>query len=70
LPIGSGISFEIGASSGNRIELCSRCDEAWLDKGEWRLLGIMDLQDQLPSIFTDAWQRNIRERREANSYYI
>jgi Zn-finger nucleic acid-binding protein len=56
--------FQIGAAAGNRIDLCSGCDESWLDKGEWRLLKQLDLHDKLPKIFTDAWQRNIRKERQ------
>lgn len=56
--------FNIGSSSSNRIDLCTGCDEAWLDKGEWRLLKQLDLHGKLPKIFTDAWQRNIRLKRQ------
>lgn len=56
--------FQIGTESENRIELCTGCDEAWLDKGEWRLLKQLDMHDKLPKIFTDAWQRNIRIQRQ------
>jgi len=56
--------FQIGADSSNRLDLCTGCDEAWLDSGEWKLLKQMDLADKLPKIFTDAWQRNIRLERQ------
>ena len=56
--------FQLGAASENRIELCTGCDEAWLDKGEWRLLKQLDMHDKLPTVFTDAWQRNIRLQRQ------
>lgn len=55
--------YRIGSNSLNRIDLCSACDEAWLDKGEWQLLKQLDLHEKLPRIFTDAWQRNIRQKR-------
>lgn len=56
--------FRIGLDTGNRLDLCEHCDEAWLDKGEWQLLKSLDLADKLPRIFTDAWQRNIRLERQ------
>ena len=56
--------FQIGTGSSNRLDLCTGCDEAWLDKGEWKLLKQLDLADKLPKIFTDAWQRNIRLERQ------
>ena len=57
--------FKIGGAVDNKVELCVSCDEAWLDAGEWRLLAALDLQDKLPKIFTEAWQRNIRQQRRA-----
>lgn len=59
--------YQVGDTIDNKIELCSKCDEAWLDRGEWQLLSQMDIQDKLPSIFTEAWQRNIRTAREKKS---
>jgi len=59
--------FSIGVEPANKIELCTGCDEAWLDSGEWKLLKTLDLHDRLPSIFTDAWQRNIRLKKQEES---
>lgn len=56
--------YRIGLQTENRIELCAHCDEAWLDSGEWQLLETLDLQQQLPVIFTDAWQKKIRNQRQ------
>lgn len=52
--------YRIGLSAHNRVDLCGHCDEAWLDSGEWNLLKSLDIQDHLPEIFTEAWQRKIR----------
>lgn len=59
--------YRIGAHTNNRIELCSHCDEVWLDAGEWGLVKHLHLEDKLSSIFTEAWQRNIRRQKEADS---
>lgn len=56
--------YRIGADTINRLDLCGNCDEAWLDKGEWQLLKQLDVYDCLPSLFTEAWQRNIRKQKE------
>lgn len=58
--------YQIGNEIKNRLDLCANCDEAWLDKGEWSLLKELDIADQLPRIFTDAWQRNLRRERQEN----
>lgn len=55
--------YQVGPTTDHYLDLCSACDEAWLDKGEWQLLKQLDLQGKLPKIFTDAWQRNIRKAR-------
>ena len=58
------MKYQIGPQSNHKLDLCSACDEAWLDKGEWQLLKTLDLQGKLPKIFTDAWQRNIRKQKQ------
>lgn len=58
------VKYQIGPQTHHKLDLCSACDEAWLDKGEWQLLKSLDLQGKLPKIFTDAWQRNIRKQRQ------
>ena len=59
------IKYRIGLDSGNKIDLCANCDEVWLDSGEWTLLKQLGFHEQLPNIFTDVWQRNIRRQRQA-----
>ena len=58
------MKYQIGLQTSHKLDLCTACDEAWLDKGEWQLLKHLDLQGKLPKIFTEAWQRNIRKQRQ------
>ncbi|HSX88398.1 MAG TPA: zf-TFIIB domain-containing protein [Pseudomonas sp.] len=53
--------FQISGTRGNRLDLCNCCDEAWLDGGEWQLLKALELSRQMPAIFTEAWQRQVRQ---------
>ena len=55
------LKFRISGSTSNKVDICSNCDEAWLDEGEWELLGSLKIQHKLNAIFTEPWQRNIRE---------
>ena len=55
------LKFRIAGETSNKIDVCQSCDEAWLDEGEWELLGALKIQHKLNAIFTDPWQRNIRE---------
>ena len=55
--------YSVSGTLGNRIDLCSSCDDAWLDGGEWQLLKSLELANQLPSVFTDTWQRTVRNEK-------
>jgi Zn-finger nucleic acid-binding protein len=53
---------KLAGGVSNRVDVCSACDEAWLDRGEWELLEALQLSHDMPSIFTEAWQRKIRKQ--------
>ncbi|ARU59294.1 hypothetical protein OLMES_5314 [Oleiphilus messinensis] len=54
--------YRITGCRNNRLDLCSSCDEAWLDGGEWELLKALDLSHKMPMVFTEQWQRNVRQQ--------
>jgi Zn-finger nucleic acid-binding protein len=54
------MKYKVSGAVSNRLDVCSLCDEAWLDGGEWELLEALQLSQRLPAIFTDEWQRRIR----------
>lgn len=53
--------YRLSGTIANRLDLCTVCDEAWLDGGEWQLLEQLQLSDKLPAVFTDTWQRKLRK---------
>lgn len=53
--------FRIAGCKSNRLDLCASCDEAWLDGGEWELLKSLELSRLMPMVFTDEWQRKLRQ---------
>ena len=55
--------FSIASEHRNRIDLCGSCDEAWLDDSEWNLLKSLELAHKLPRVFTDQWQRRVRDEK-------
>ena len=59
----SGImtKYRIAAGTENKIDLCVRCNEVWLDNGEWELIKSLELADKLPEILYDSWQKQIRK---------
>jgi len=54
--------YKIAGCVSNRLDVCPGCDEAWLDGGEWELLKALELSHELPAVFTDRWQKNIRRQ--------
>ncbi|WP_116813361.1 zf-TFIIB domain-containing protein [Steroidobacter cummioxidans] len=52
--------YRLTGTVANRLDVCSICDEAWLDGGEWQLLEQLQLSDKLPAVLSDTWQRKIR----------
>jgi Zn-finger nucleic acid-binding protein len=56
------MKYKVSGAVSNRLDVCSLCDEAWLDGGEWELLEALQLNHRLPAIFTDEWQRRIRHQ--------
>ncbi|MEH6449200.1 MAG: zf-TFIIB domain-containing protein [Oleispira sp.] len=54
--------YRISSGHDNRLDLCANCDEAWLDKGEWSLLKSLNLGAKIPAVFTEQWQRQVRQQ--------
>ena len=61
------MKYKISGAVTNRVDVCSTCDDAWLDGGEWELLEALHLSHEIPAILTDAWQRRIRSELTAET---
>jgi len=61
------LKFKISGATDNYVDLCSTCDDAWLDQGEWQLLNQLQLEGKLTEIVTRPWQKHIRQERAASS---
>ena len=48
--------YRVSAEMPNRIDFCSRCEDVWLDGGEWELIEALVGSDQLTNITTQPWQ--------------
>lgn len=51
------------AEESNQVDLCSHCDEVWLDHGEWELLERLALAGRLTQVFTQPWQQRLRSEQ-------
>jgi Zn-finger nucleic acid-binding protein len=57
--------FSISGETANKVDVCATCHEAWLDAGEWQLLGALRLQGKLAEIVTEPWQKAVRAQTVA-----
>ncbi|MEO0424678.1 MAG: zf-TFIIB domain-containing protein [Pseudomonadota bacterium] len=55
------LKFRVSPDTENRLDYCAGCDAAWLDGGEWQQLEHMGLRANLGSVFSEPWQRRVRE---------
>ena len=65
--------FRITAELEHRMDQCSNCGGFWLDKGEWKYLQRFNLHTRINTIFTENWQRKVREdtfKRSAEKRYL
>jgi len=60
--------FRISSEADNKLDFCNGCYEAWLDSGEWQLIETFNLKDRLTVVFTESWQRRIRQEKAAEMY--
>lgn len=58
--------YRIAADTEHRLDLSPSINAVWLDKGEWSLLKEKGLANKLAEIFTDHWQRGVREEETAD----
>ena len=67
------LKYKISMAYENYVDICTSCDDAWLDGGEWNLLKHLHLQGKLTEITTEPWQRHIRDEaalKNFNDHYI
>lgn len=65
--------FKVGSEVDYRIDQCANCGGFWLDNGEWVNLIKLNLHVKINTIFTDSWQRRVREesnKRNAEMRYV
>ena len=62
------VKYRISSKSDRRLDLSPAVNGIWLDKGEWALLKQEGLAGNLNRIFTDPWQRQIREESARETF--
>ena len=64
------LKYRISSNSSHRLDLSPAVNAVWLDPGEWQLLKQEGLAARLNSIFTDPWQRQIREQSARETFTV
>jgi Zn-finger nucleic acid-binding protein len=69
-PAGHGIMIRarVALDQPFYLEKCTACGGIWFDKGEWVRIAEHNLADSLPGIWSKAWQRRQREKRDRGNY--
>ena len=57
------IKFRFAADLTHALDVCTHCEDVWLDRGEWDYVKARELHGNLTKTFTAPWQRRIRQQR-------
>lgn len=60
--------YRISSKTSHKIDLSTAANGIWLDKGEWELLKQQGLAHKLNSIFTEPYQKHIRDELASKSF--
>ena len=56
--------YRVGHGVAFRLEHCGTCNGTWLDRGEWETLTRHGLDGALLRVFTEPWQRAVRQEEQ------
>lgn len=55
--------YHVGARVPFTVDRCRNCEGAWFDAGEWAALRAGEFHLRLHEIFTDEWQKQVRDEQ-------
>lgn len=61
------LKFRLGANCDRSVDYSPAANAVWLDKGEWQLIKQQRLETSLNLVFTDVWQRKIKQELTSQS---
>jgi hypothetical protein len=62
------LRYRYTRDSSHVLDICTHCDNVWIQNNEWPFLKKNSLVGQLPRIFTDPWQRALRMKRAEKTF--
>jgi Zn-finger nucleic acid-binding protein len=57
--------YRIASDAPFVLDRCRKCHGVWFDRDEWQLVGARGLALRLADVFSDEWQRDIRQADQA-----
>lgn len=57
------LKFRYTTDTEHVIDVCNYCEDIWLQENEWEFLKRFSLHGDIPKIFTEPWQRDLRSQR-------
>jgi len=58
------LKYKIGRNITFPLDRCGACSGVWFDRDEWKVLRRRNLHDEIHAIFTDKWQKQVREEEK------
>lgn len=62
------LKFKIGHGIDFKIDRCNTCNGVWFDKNEWNSLKSRNLHDEIYSIFSTEWQKQVLKEEKATHF--
>ena len=62
------LKFRYTTDSGHVLDVCGHCEDVWLQANEWEFLKARSLHGELPKIFTQPWQKDLRAERARQAF--
>lgn len=57
--------YRVASDASFVLDRCRNCHGVWFDRDEWELIGARGLALRLADVFSDEWQRDIRQAEQA-----
>ncbi len=67
------LKYKLGRATEITLDHCGQCGGVWFDQNEWLALKDRHLHDEVYRIFTQAWQKQVREelsRENLSRHYV
>jgi len=61
------LKYKIGRNIIFPLDRCSTCSGVWFDRDEWKVLKRRNLHDEIHAIFSDKWQKQVREEERCRN---